>query len=783
MEVQVVKRDGRREEVMFDEIMARVRALCYNLSPRLDKVDTVRIVQKVILGIRDGVTTSELDELTAHTAVALSSYHPEYSELAARVAISNLHKETTASISSVFNFLDPLIVKFAQENIDEIDAAFVWGRDYLYDYFGYKTLEKSYLHRDSVSDKVIERPQVMLMRIALGIHCAKPETASLEDALVTYSLMSKKVFTHATPTMFNAGTSHPHMASCFLLSVPEDSIEGIFYNLQQCALISKSAGGIGFSVSNIRASGSRIASTNGKSAGLLPFLRIYDATARAVDQGGGKRKGAFAAYLEPWHPDIRTFLDMKKNHGVEELRARDLFYALWIPDLFMKRVDTGATWSLFCPSKCPDLVDLYGEAFETRYCEYEAMEGLTIATVPAQEIWFAILDAQIETGTPYMLYKDACNMKSNHKHLGTIRCSNLCTEIVQYQDGKDEIAVCNLASISLPSCMLVSDNEEPMFDHYQLASAVRVVTHNLNKVIDNNAYPLEQTKHSNLRHRPLGIGVQGLADVFTMLNLPFDSRKAQQLNREIFETIYYAALDASCAIATNKGAPYPSYEGSPMSQGKLQMDLWAEREGAVHLTQRWNWDDLRTRIAKHGVYNSLLVAPMPTASTAQILGNTECFEPVTSNIYSRRVLAGEFVVINKHLVKRLESVGLWTDEVRTAIIQANGSVQGVEAIPEDLKALFKTAWEIKMRTLIDLSVDRGPFVDQSQSLNLFMEAPDYGKLTSAHMYGWRKGLKTGMYYLRTRPAADAVKVTVPVKEKESPSVCRRDDPDCIACSA
>ena len=761
----VVKRDGRREDVSFDKILRRVQALADGLKA----ADTVRVAQRVVQGVRDGVTTVELDELAAQTAAALAAQHPDYAHLAARISVSNLHKQTEASVRAVFPFLADDVRAFCEAHRETLDAALVWSRDFQYDYFGFKTLEKSYLLRGA-DGKVVERPQVMHLRVACGIHCG-----DVDAVLETYDLTSRGVFTHATPTMFNAGTKAPHLASCFLLPVADDSIVGIADTWKRCAVISKSAGGIGFSTSNVRATGSAIRSTGGRSNGLLPMLRVFDAIGRYVDQGGGKRKGAFAAYLEPWHADVRVFLDMKKNHGMDELRARDLFYALWIPDLFMKRVEANAEWTLFCPSKCPDLVDLVGEAFEARYAEYEAA-GVGVATLKAQELWFAILDAQIETGTPYMLYKDACNRKSNQQNLGTIRSSNLCTEIVQYSSA-DEVAVCNLASIALPRFVVAHDQEggvtEWWFDHVALAAAVRVVTRNLNKVIDRNAYPLEETRRSNLRHRPVGMGVQGLADVFMMLDLPFDSDEARDLNRDIFETIYYAAVDASCDLAERDGA-YESYAGSPAAQGKLQFDLWGvdPADGGV----KWDWSALKTRVAAHGLRNSLLVAPMPTASTAQILGNVEAFEPITSNLYVRRVLSGEFVVINKHLVKTLESLGMWTEDVRLAIIAGNGSVQHVPGIPDHVKKVYKTAWEMSMRTLLTLSADRGPYVDQSQSLNLFVAAPTHAKLSSMHFYGWKQGLKTGMYYLRTKPAADAVKVTVPVEVTESHA-------ECLSCSA
>ena len=753
----ILKSNGTRERVSLDKILNRVRAQSDGLT-----IDAVRVSQRVVQGIHDGVTTHALDGLAAESAAALTTEHPDYSALASRIAITRLYKSTRPTVEAIFEHMADDVRAFAKEHLAALDAALNWERDLRYDnYFGFRTLERAYLLRDA-SGNIVERPQVMHMRIALGIHCG-----SLEDTLETYNLLSRGVFTHATPTMFNAGTRFPHMASCFLLPIKEDSIEGIMDTIKQCGQISKSAGGIGFSATNVRCQGSRIHSTGGTSAGLLPMLRCFESTARYVDQGGGKRKGAFAVYLEPWHGDVRTFLNLKKNHGKEELRVRDLFYALWIPDLFMKRVEADGTWTLFCPSKCPDLVELTGDAFAAAYEDYERTPGMALATLPAQELWFAILDAQIETGVPYMLYKDACNSKSNHQHLGVIRHSNLCTEIVQYSSA-DETAVCNLASVALPAC--VSPGRQ-RFDHALLADAVRVVTKNLNRIIDRNLYAAEQARRSNMTHRPIGIGMQGLADVFAMLDLPFDSPEARTLNREIAETMYYAALDMSCTLAQRHGT-YASYIGSPVHQGKLQCDMWGVADPAV--SGMWDWPSLRKRIAAAGLRNSLLIAPMPTASTAQILGNNECFEPFTSNVYVRRVLAGEFAVFNKHLVRKLERLGLWNDELRQSIIAMNGSVQGIATVPDAVKRVFKTAWELSMRTLIDMSADRGPYVDQSQSLNLFSSNPTHKSLSSMHFYAWKKGLKTGMYYLRTRPAADAVKVAL------SADVCAE---ACLACSA
>ena len=772
--ISVVKRDGSRVPVSFDEILDRVRGQSEGL-----KVNSVLVAQTVIQGIRDGITTVELDKFTVETAASMAVQHPDYSRLAARVAVSDLHKMTSSSIACVYDYMSDEVRAFAQQHESTIDAHLDFSHDFDFTIFGYKTLERSYLLRDS-EGRVVERPQIMLMRNALGIHCG-----DLERALATYKETAAKKFTHATPTMYNAGTRNPNMASCFLLPVMEDSIEGIFETLKRCAKISKSAGGIGLSFSNVRASGSSILSTGGKSAGLVPFLRTYDATARAVDQGGGKRKGAFAAYLEPWHLDVMEFLDLKKPHGADEMRARDLFYALWIPDLFMRRVETGNEWTLLCPSDCPDLVDLYGEAFEKRYEEYEGRNDVRKRRIPARELWNAILDSQIETGTPYMLYKDAANRCSNQKNLGTIRSSNLCTEIMEVSTDK-EVAVCNLASIALPRFVKVEPgkmgDDVPDFDFDELYRITRIVTRNLNRVIDRNLYPLEEAKTSNLKHRPVGIGVQGLADTFVRLNLPFEGAEARVYNRDIFETIYFAALTESCQLAKEEGA-YESFVGSPASEGKLQFDLWEEC-GKVNVEEllkhsRWDWKTLREEIRTYGLRNSLLVAPMPTASTAQILGNTECFEPITSLVYVRRVLAGEFPVLNAMLVERLEKLGLWNEVMRMAIVAANGSIQGIPGIPDDVKMIFKTAWEMSQRSILDLAADRGPFVDQSQSTNVFMAEATHSKLSSMHFYGWKKGLKTGMYYLRSKPAANATQVTVPVAD-----ACRRDNPEgCEMCSA
>lgn len=748
----VIKRDGKKESVKFDKITARIQKLCYGLSHH---VQPVIVAQKVIEGIYDGVTTSELDNLAAETAATMAVRHPDYALLASRIAVSNLHKNTRKSFSetmrALYNYVDEKTGRKAQliaddvmqvidDHADLLDSTIIYDRDFGYDYFGFKTLEKSYLLK--INGKVVERPQHMIMRVAVGIH-----KNDIDSVIETYNLMSERWFTHATPTLFNAGTPKPQLSSCFLLTMKSDSIDGIYETLHQCAKISQSAGGIGLSIHNVRATGSYIRGTNGTSNGIIPMLRVFNDTARYVDQGGGKRKGSFAIYLEPWHADIFEFLDLKKNHGKEELRARDLFYALWIPDLFMKRVEAEGQWSLFCPNEAPGLADCYGTEFEMLYTRYE-QEGKARKTIPARELWAAIIESQIETGTPYMLYKDACNEKSNQKNLGTIKSSNLCTEIVEYT-AADEVAVCNLASIALPRFVI-----NGKFDHQKLFEITYVVTKNLNKIIDINYYPVPEAKKSNLRHRPIGIGVQGLADAFILLRLPFDSEEARILNREIFETIYYAALTASKDLAKKDGC-YETFQGSPASQGILQFDMWN-----VTPSDRWEWDILKEEIKKYGLRNSLLVAPMPTASTSQILGNNECFEPYTSNIYTRRVLSGEFVVVNKHLLKDLVEAGLWNDKIKNKLIAANGSIQNIDEIPDDLKALYKTVWEIKQRVIIDMAADRGAFIDQSQSLNVFISDPNYAKLSSMHFYAWKKGLKTGMYYLRTKAATDAIKFTV-----------------------
>ena len=757
----VVKRDGHKEPVMFDKITARIKKLCYGLNPL---VDPVRVSMRVIEGLYDGVTTSELDNLAAEVAATMTTTHPDYANLASRISVSNLHKNTKKSFSQtmddLYNYVNPRtnkkapllsdeVYKVIKKNAEKLDSTIIYNRDFNYDYFGFKTLERSYLLK--LNGVTVERPQHMLMRVSIGIHLD-----DLEAAIETYTLMSKKYFTHATPTLFNSGTPKPQLSSCFLLTMQDDSIDGIYNTLKQTAKISQSAGGIGLSIHNIRATGSYIAGTNGTSNGIVPMLRVFNDTARYVDQGGGKRKGSFAIYIEPWHSDIFDFLELKKNHGKEEMRARDLFYAMWIPDLFMKRVESNEEWTLMCPNECPGLYDTHSEEFEKLYLKYEK-DQKGRKTIKARELWEKILEAQIETGTPYMLYKDACNRKSNQKNLGTIRSSNLCTEILEYTS-KDEIAVCNLASIALP--MFVKNNS---FDHKELFKVTKRVTKNLNKVIDRNYYPVKEAENSNFRHRPIGLGVQGLADTFIKLRMPFTCDDAKTLNQEIFETIYFAALTASMEEAIKEGA-YKSYKGSPISKGEFQHNMWGIKDD--ELSGRWDWDGLRKEIKKNGVRNSLLVAPMPTASTAQILGNNECFEPYTSNIYTRRVLSGEFIVVNKHLLEDLVKLGLWTEELKQELMKANGSIQHIDGIPEDIKELYRTVWELKMKDVIDMARHRGYFIDQSQSLNLFMEGATMAKLTSMHFYAWKSGLKTGMYYLRTKSAVDAIKFTLDNTKKE-----------------
>jgi ribonucleoside-diphosphate reductase alpha subunit len=799
----VIKRDGRRESVRFDKITARIEKLCGGLDARF--VSAVEVAKKVINGLYDGVTTQELDNLASETAASMATRHPDYAVLAARIAVSNLHKLTSSSFSNtmkrLYTYIDPktgqnasLISKEAwkvvKEHAKTLDSAVDYSRDFTYDYFGFKTLERSYLMK--CDGKIVERPQHMIMRVAVGIHME-----DIPSVIETYNLLSEKWFTHATPTLFNAGTPKPQMSSCFLLTMQDDSIEGIYDTLKQCALISQSAGGIGLSIHNVRATGSYIKGTNGTSNGLIPMLRVFNDTARYVDQGGGKRKGAFAIYLEPWHADIFDWLELRKNHGKDELRARDLFYALWTPDLFMKRVEENGEWSLFCPNEAPGLADCYGEEFEKLYTKYER-EGRARKTVKAQDLWFEVLESQIETGTPYMLYKDAANRKSNQKNLGTIKSSNLCTEIIEYT-AKDEVAVCNLASLALNKYIGYDEKGSPFFDHQKLYEITKVATKNLNKVIDLNYYPVPEAENSNMRHRPIGLGVQGLADAFIMMRMPFDSPEARRLNEDIFETIYYAAMEASMELAQKEG-PYQTYKGSPVSKGIFQFDMW----GITPKSGRWDWFALKQQVRKHGVRNSLLVAPMPTASTSQILGNNECFEPYTTNIYSRRTLSGEFIVVNKHLLKDLIALGLWDDNMKNRLIAANGSVQDIPEIPQHIKDLYRTVWEISQKSIMDMAADRGAYICQSQSLNIHIQDPNFGKMTSMHFYSWKKGLKTGMYYLRTKAATQAIQFTVdkaalqqpkaaeapqqaPVSnddQNRSDMACSLDNPDaCEACGS
>jgi ribonucleoside-diphosphate reductase alpha chain len=748
----VLKRDKRKEVVKFDKITARIKKLCYGLNTL---VTPEKVAMKVIEGLYDGVTTSELDNLAAEVAATNTITHPDYALLASRIAVSNLHKNTKKSFSDtvkdLYNYIDPKngekaplisdeVYEIVKKNADILDSTIIYDRDFRYDYFGFKTLERSYLLK--MNNEVAERPQHMIMRVAVGIH-----KGDLDSVIETYNYMSEGWFTHATPTLFNSGTPKPQMSSCFLLTTKEDSIDGIYDTLKQCAQISQSAGGIGLSIHDIRATGSYIKGTNGTSNGIVPMLRVFDNTARYVDQGGGKRKGSFAIYIEPWHADVFDFLELKKNHGKEEQRARDLFYALWMPDLFMKRVEENGDWTLMCPNECQGLSDTYGKDFEKLYIKYEK-DGKGRKTIKAQELWFKILESQIETGTPYMLYKDAANSKSNQKNLGVIKSSNLCTEIIEYT-APDEVAVCNLASIALPKFV-----KEGKFDHDKLFQVAYRVTKNLDRVIDANYYPVPEARNSNMRHRPIGIGVQGLADAFILMRYPFDSQEAKTLNRDVFETIYYAAVTASKDLAKENG-PYETWKGSPISEGIFQFDMWG-----VKPTHRWEWDVLRKEVIEHGVRNSLLLAPMPTASTAQILGNNECFEPYTSNIYTRRVLSGEFIIVNKHLLRDLVKLGLWDESLKNKLMASNGSIQNIDEIPENIKELYKTAWEISQKVIVDMAADRGAYIDQSQSLNIFMENANFAKLTSMHFYGWKAGLKTGMYYLRTKSATDAIKFTL-----------------------
>ncbi len=789
--MEVIKRDGSRERVKLDKILNRVKKQCYGLN--MDYIEPMEIAKKVIHGLYDGITSVELDTLAAETAAALTPTHPDYSILASRICVTSLHKRTPKSFSQVieqlYNYVDPRtglkapmiaddVYEIIMNNSKDIDSQIITDRDLDYDYFGFKTLEKSYLLK--IDGQPAERPQQMLMRVAIGIH--KEDLAS---AYKTYDLMSQGYFTHATPTLFNSGTRRPQLSSCFLVSMDDDSIQGIYKTLSDVAQISKNAGGIGLHIHNVRGTGAYIKGTNGTSNGIIPMLKVFNETARYVDQGGGRRKGSFAIYLEPWHCDVEDFLNLRKNHGKEEMRARDLFLALWTPDLFMERVKQDGEWTLFSPDEAPGLDDVYGDDFVKLYTKYES-EGRGRKTIKAQDLWYKIIEAQIETGTPYMLYKDSANIKSNQKNLGTIKSSNLCTEIMEYSDSK-ETAVCNLASIALPKFII--HGKKPKYDLNSLKDIAYTATINLNRVIDVNYYPTKETKTSNMKHRPIGIGVQGLADTFAILKIPFESDEAKTLDREIFEAIYYGAMCASVDLAEKEGS-YQTFKGSPLSKGLFQFDLWNETP-----SKRWDWDELRERVKTFGARNSLLLAPMPTASTSQILGNNECFEPFTSNIYIRKTLSGEFPVVNKHLVKDLVKIGLWSENLRDKIIINNGSVQDIPEIPEELKAIYKTAWEMSQKIIIDHAAARAPFICQSQSMNLFVQDANFAKLSSAHFYGWDKGLKTGSYYIRTKAATTAIKglgidlnknQDIPKSEEDNYSdlVCSIDNPeDCEACGS
>lgn len=783
--MEVIKRSGERELVMLDKITEKIELFVEGL-----KVEPVEITKKVASAVRDGITTKELDDLVAETAATMTVQHPDYGILAGRIAADNLQRTTLDSfvdtIEKLYNYTHPRnglpfpliaddVYEIVQKHGQELEKAIDYSRDFGYDYFGFKTLEKSYLQK--MDGVVVERPQHMIMRVALGIH-----KGDIDNVIKTYNLMSKKYMTHASPTLFNAGTTHPQMSSCFLVAMKDDSLDGIYDTLKEASLICKSGSGLAVHIHNIRSKGSFIRSNNGVSSGIVPMLRVFNETARYVDQAG-KRRGAFAIYLEPWHADVFEFLDLRKNHGKEEMRARDLFYSLWVPDLFMERIKSDGDWSLFDPAVAPGLSDVYGDEFNALYEKYEA-EGKANRTVKARDLWFKVLESQIETGTPYIGYKDAINKKSNQKNVGVIKSSNLCHEIFEVST-PDETAVCNLASLALPKFA-----EEGKFDHQTLYEVAYQAVFNMNRVIDNNHYPVESTRRSNMRHRPVGLGVQGLADTFIKMRYPFDSEKARKLNKEIFETMYFAALNASCDLAKVEGV-YETYEGSPASMGMLQYDLWG-----VKPSSRWDWAELKERIAQHGLRNSLLVALMPTATTGQILGNNECFEPYTSNLYLRRVISGEFIIVNKHLVRDLEELGLWNTRIREKIMMNDGSVQNIAEIPEYIRDLYKTAWELSQKTIIDLAADRAAFVCQGQSMNLFMENPNFAKLTSMHFYAWEKGLKTGMYYLRTKAAASAVKFTISQSESGEQSgeiseeqrvkdmVCSLDNPEsCEACGA
>lgn len=749
--MRVVKRSGRIEDMKFDNITNRIRNLTYGLS---ENCDSSKVAQQVASSLYDGITAQEIDTLSAEVCIGMITIDPDYEILATRITASNIQKVCPNNFHIAMKKLSKAgivtdeVARVAGRVRDDINTK----RDYDFGYFGLKTLEKSYLQR--LDGVLMETPQYMFMRVAIGIH-----GDDIDSVLETYEKMSKGLFIHATPTLFNAGTPRPQMSSCFLIANKEDSINGIYGTLTECAQISKWAGGIGLHIHDVRANKSRIRGTNGQSDGIIPMLRVFNATARYVNQAG-RRKGSIAVYLEPWHADIMDFLELRLNQGDEEARCRDLFSALWIPDLFMKRVEEGGKWSLFCPDKAPGLSDAVGEEFEALYTKYED-EGKASSTVPAAEVWKAILKSQTETGTPYMLYKDACNKKSNQKNLGVIKSSNLCTEILEYTD-KDETAVCNLASIALPKYV---DEETRTFDYQKLHEVTKIVTKNLNRVIDRNFYPVDTARKSNMRHRPIGLGVQGLADVFILHRVAFDSDEAKEINSRIFETMYHAALEASCELAQVDG-PYETFEGCPASQGVLQFDMWGDD---TKLSGMYDWGSLKEHIKENGLRNSLLMAPMPTASTAQILGNNECFEPYTTNIYLRRTLAGEFVVVNRHLVEDLKKIGIWSKDMKDLMVKAGGSIQNIVDIPDEIKKLYRTVWEIKMKDIIDMAADRGRFIDQSQSMNLFMESPTLSKLSSMHMYAWKKGLKTGMYYLRSKAKARPIQFSL--------------EPECVACSA
>ena len=814
--MDIVKRNGSSEPLKLEKISSRIKKLTYGLNER---VDPDIVSTKVVSGLYDGVSSAELDQLSAETAASMVTVHPDFGKLAARIAITALYKNVEKDFSVIakklYDYINPKtgdkagmisdeVYAVIQKYSQELDAMIVHDRDFNFDYFGFMTLRKSYLLK--IDNESAETPQHLYMRVAVGIW-----RDNLEMVQKTYDMLSQGLFTHATPTLFNASTNRPQLSSCFLLDIDEDSIPGIYKTLSDCALISQSAGGIGINIHKIRAKGSYIKGTNGYSNGIIPMLKVFNETARYVDQGGGKRKGSIAVYLEPWHGDVFDFLELRKNQGKEELRARDLFLALWIPDLFMKRVEADGNWSLFSPDQVPGLIDAYDspdkKAFTELYEKYEA-EGKALKTIKARELWEKVLDSQVETGTPYMLYKDACNFKSNQKNLGTIKSSNLCTEIIEYTD-KNETAVCNLASIALPKYVVIptgkvreKDKKLRRYDFKFLYEVVYQATVNLNQVIDVNFYPTPETKNSNLKHRPIGLGVQGLADTFVMMGLPFESEEAKKLNKDIFETIYFAALTASKDLAKQHGS-YASFEGSPTSQGLLQYDLWGLTEN--DLSGMWDFSALKEEIKQFGLRNSLLIAPMPTASTAQILGNNECFEPFTTNLYKRNTLSGEYAVINKHLVEDLVNLGIWSDNVRLKLFNENGSVQNIPEIPTEIKEVYKTVWEMKGKSILDMARDRSYFIDQSQSLNMFMAEPTASKLSSAHMYGWKLGLKTGMYYLRVKPKAQALKglgidlSSASIQEVEKPKeveqmkdfnpdeftakVCSLDNPDCESCGA